>query len=141
VAKKSESGTPELEAVSEQLRNAAQKLGLSQNQVAKLSGVSRKHVGVAFQGANISVGVLVKLIRALKLDHVMLGDITLQPEQRTPNPHLVEHARTLIEQAEALTHDANELLRAGTSTEHAGRLMRQMASGGRKRPSRKQRAS
>jgi transcriptional regulator with XRE-family HTH domain len=127
--------------VGEQLRTAAERLGLSQNQVSKLSGVSRRHVGVAFKGGNISLTQLKKLVKALKLESISLGELDIAAERQTLNPHLIEHARTLVEQIENLSRDANELLRAGTSTEHAGRLMRQMASGGRKPRSRKQRAS
>jgi len=132
VAKTSEAGTPELQAVSEQLRAAAEKLGLSQNQVAKLSGVSRKHVGVAFTGGNISLSVLFKLIRVLKIDSLQFGDTVLRAEQKYVNPHLVEHARILSERVLNDARDIVELLREGKFTEHAGRLVRQVASEARR---------
>jgi transcriptional regulator with XRE-family HTH domain len=132
VAKTSEAGTPELEAISEQFRDAAERLGLSQNQVAKLSGVSRKHVGVALSGGNISVAVLVKLIRVLKINDLELGDVTLRAERKAVNPHLVEHARTLLDRAAADVRDAAELLREGNLGDHASRLVRQVASEARR---------
>ena len=126
VAKTSEAGTPELQAISEQLLTAARKLGLSQNQVAKLSGVSRKHVGVALSGGNISLSVLLKLLRALKVDSLDLGDVSLRAERKSVNPHLVEHARTLLDRAIADARDAAELLREGNLGEHASRVVRQV---------------
>ena len=111
MAKTSEGGTPELEAISEQFRHSADRLGLSQNQVARLSGVSRKRVGVAFAGGNISVSVLVKLIRALKIHSLDLSDVTLRAERNAVNSRLIEHARTLLDRAAADVRDAAELLR------------------------------
>src|SRR5947209_1515003 len=136
VAKTSEGSTPELEAISAQLREAAKNLGLSQNQVARLSRVSRKHVGVTFSGGNISLSVLVKLIRALKIDHLDLGDVTLRAERKAVNPHLVEHARTLLDRAAADVRDAAELLREGTLGDHATRVVRQVV-GEARRPKRR----
>lgn len=132
MAKTSEAGTPELVAISEQFRDAAQRLGLSQNQVARLSGVSRKHVGVAFSGGNISVSVLVKLIRALKIDHLELGDVSLRAERKSVNPHLVEHARTLLDRMATDLRDASELLREGSLGDHAGRVVRQVVGESRR---------
>jgi transcriptional regulator with XRE-family HTH domain len=140
VVKKSESGTPELQAISEQLRAAAEKLGLSQNQVAKLSGISRKHVGVAFTGGNISLSVLFKLVRVLKVDSLQAGDVALKAEQKSVNPHLVEHARILAERVANDAHDIFELLREGNFTDHAGRLVRQVASEARRGKARAGRA-
>lgn len=125
MAKTSELHRPELKAIAEQFHEAARKLGLSQNQVSKLTGVSRKHVGVAFSAGNITVLMLIKLIQVLKIDNLELGDVTLSAEHKSVNPHLVEHARTLLDRAAADVRDAAELLREGNLGEHATRVVRQ----------------
>ena len=111
MTKKVEPETAALEELAEQLREAAQRGGLSRNQVAKLSGVSRKHVGVAFDGGNISVAVLIKLLRVPNLRAVKLGDITMQADGNAIDPQVLDHARTLVESVERLAHDAHDLLR------------------------------
>ena len=115
MVKKSESGTSVLQLVGEQLRNAAAKLGLSQNQVSKLSGVSRKHVGVAFSGGNISLGILEKLLPVLKIEALAFGDVSLIFEQPVVDRRLVTHATKLLERAAQAVDDARALLRQEAS--------------------------
>jgi transcriptional regulator with XRE-family HTH domain len=110
MAKKSESGTAELALVSKQLRDAAEKLGLSQNQVARLSGISRKHVGVAFSGGNISLGILAKLIPVLKIESLTFGNAVLKSAQPFVDSRLVAHALKLLARAVADAQNAHALL-------------------------------
>jgi transcriptional regulator with XRE-family HTH domain len=117
VAKKSESGTSVLQLVGEQLRNAAAKLGLSQNQVSKLSGVSRKHVGVAFSGGNISLGILAKLLPVLKIESLAFGNVSLISEHPAVDRRLVTHATKALERAAQAVDDARALLRQEPSRE------------------------
>jgi transcriptional regulator with XRE-family HTH domain len=132
VPKKPQSTEGQHPEVGEQLRAAAEKLGLSQNQLSKLSGVSRKHIGVAFRGDNISLTLLKKLVTVLKMKSVSLGDLEIVTERKTVNPHLVEHARVLLDRAANDVRDAAEMLRDGNFSEHAGRLVRQVVSESRR---------
>jgi transcriptional regulator with XRE-family HTH domain len=56
------------------LREARERLGLSDKRLAALSGVSRKHVADAQRGVNISRDVLKKLMRTLELKQIELDD-------------------------------------------------------------------
>ncbi len=48
--------------VGAQLREAYEKTGLSITQLETLSGVSRKYIALAFDGANITLSILEKLV-------------------------------------------------------------------------------
>jgi len=72
--------------VGDQLRLAADRLGFNKNQLSKLSGVSRRHITLAFLGANISLSILKKLARVLDLTIITLGDLSLRARPRRSTP-------------------------------------------------------
>lgn len=97
--------------VGDQLRMAADKLGFNKNQLSKLSGVSRRHITLAFLGANISLSILKKLARVLDLSIITLGDLTLKSETPPVDAAVLDHATKMLDDAERQVHDALALLR------------------------------
>lgn len=97
--------------VGDQLRLAADRLGFNKNQLSKLSGVSRRHITLAFQGANISLSILKKLARVLDLTIVTLGDLSLKSETPPVDAAVLDHATKMLEDAERQVHDALALLK------------------------------
>lgn len=61
------------EETAQALRDAVVKRKMSISRLAKLSGVSRRHIASALHGDNISLGVLKKLMRTLQITHIDLG--------------------------------------------------------------------
>lgn len=62
-----------------QLRKARETRNLTQTGLERLAGVSRKHISDAEQGANISLAVLTKLMRALGMREITVGgDLTIR---------------------------------------------------------------
>ena len=97
--------------VGEQLQQAADRLRFNKNQLSKLSGVSRRHITLAFQGANISLSILKKLARVLDLTIVTLGDLSLKSETPPVDAAVLDHATKMLDDAERQVHDALALLR------------------------------
>jgi transcriptional regulator with XRE-family HTH domain len=97
--------------VGDQLRLAADRLGFNKNQLSKLSGVSRRHITLAFQGANISLSILKKLARVLDLSIITLGDLSLKSETPPVDAAVLDHATKMLDDAERQVHDALTLLR------------------------------
>lgn len=59
------------------IRAARIKKGLTQARLARLAGVSRRHLAALEKGANVSVLVLKKVAAVLDLTDIDLGDVTL----------------------------------------------------------------
>jgi transcriptional regulator with XRE-family HTH domain len=97
-------------AVGEQLEKAAERLGLSQIKLAKMSGVSRRQIGLAFKGANISLATLAKLARVLRMQNVAMGDLSVAAQETPLDPDLREHARFLLFDAEQQVREASAIL-------------------------------
>jgi transcriptional regulator with XRE-family HTH domain len=52
--------------------------GLTQARLAKLAGVSRRHLAALEKGANVSVAVLQKVTSVLQLAEISLGELTIK---------------------------------------------------------------
>jgi transcriptional regulator with XRE-family HTH domain len=61
-------------AIGRQLQEAASRLGISQNKLAKITGISRRHIIWAFQGGNVTVEKIALLMRALSITQLNVGD-------------------------------------------------------------------
>lgn len=59
------------------IRDARKSQGLSQEKLARMARVSRRHLAALESGANVSLQVLSKIARALRLEEIELGDLTL----------------------------------------------------------------
>jgi transcriptional regulator with XRE-family HTH domain len=79
------------------LREAYERMGLSITQLERLSGVSRKYISLAFEGANISLSILEKLARALKISSVKLSGIEIEAGEPAMNDADLALATSLLE--------------------------------------------
>jgi transcriptional regulator with XRE-family HTH domain len=72
------------------------KKGLTQARLARLAGVSRRHLAALEKGANVSVLVLRKVASVLDLTEIQLGDLSLRsgeaPEKSSVNVPLLADA-------------------------------------------------
>src|ERR1051326_5630458 len=64
---------PELGAALKALTEAR---GVSQARLARIAGVSRRHVSVALAGGNITISILKKLMRALRAESIPIGELS-----------------------------------------------------------------
>ena len=62
----------------ETLRATRLERGLTQARLAKLAGVSRRHLAALEKGANVSVNVLRKVAAVLQLAEIKLGELTVR---------------------------------------------------------------
>ena len=60
------------------VRESRIKKGLTQAHLARLAGVSRRHLAALEKGANVSVAVLKKVAAVLELQEIQLGDLSLK---------------------------------------------------------------
>src|SRR6185436_19610490 len=80
------------------IRAARIKKGLTQARLARLAGVSRRHLAALEKGANVSVLVLKKVASVLDLTDIDLGDVTLHTTRpASPAINLPLLAETLHE--------------------------------------------
>jgi transcriptional regulator with XRE-family HTH domain len=63
------------------VRDARTRKGLTQARLARLAGVSRRHLAALEKGANISLLVLRKVAGVLELREIPLGDVSLLTEE------------------------------------------------------------
>lgn len=103
------------------VREARIKKGLTQAKLAKLAGVSRRHLAALEKGANVSVNILQRVAAVLDLTQIHLGDLSLHagdPDRKTVNMPLltdtIREARAEAERAQAILARAEHLL----ATEH-----------------------
>jgi transcriptional regulator with XRE-family HTH domain len=62
----------------ETVREARIRKGLTQARLAKLAGVSRRHLAALEKGANISVNILQRVAQVLELTEIQLGELSLR---------------------------------------------------------------
>ena len=110
------------------VREARIKKGLTQARLAKLAGVSRRHLAALEKGANVSVNILQRVAAVLDLTEIHLGDLSLHASEKdrtTVNMPLltdtIREARAEAERAQAILARAENLLsqEAGSNGNHA----------------------
>jgi transcriptional regulator with XRE-family HTH domain len=97
------------------VREARIKKGLTQARLAKLAGVSRRHLAALEKGANVSVNILQRVAAVLELTEISLGDLSLRAsDDRAVNVPLltdtIREARAEAERAQAILARAENLL-------------------------------
>lgn len=85
----------EFQEVGEQLLLAMKRLGLTQYELAKRSGISRRQIGMAFKGANITLDTLEKIAKVLRVHHIKLRDMEITYESAVSSEVLVQASRVL----------------------------------------------
>lgn len=102
------------------VREARIKKGLTQARLAKLAGVSRRHLAALEKGANVSVNILQRVAGVLELTEIHIGDLSLRAgdeDHRTVNMPLlsdtIREARAEAERAQAILARAENLLGTG----------------------------
>jgi transcriptional regulator with XRE-family HTH domain len=70
----------------ETVREARIRKGLTQARLAKLAGVSRRHLAALEKGANISVNILQRVAQVLELTEIQLGELSLRNGERDHLP-------------------------------------------------------
>ncbi len=106
----------------ETIREYRIRKGLTQARLAKMAGVSRRHLAALEKGANVSVSILQRVAAVLELTEISLGGVSLKsPEAPAVNvPMLSEairEARADSERANAMLARAEEFLAGGAGTE------------------------
>jgi transcriptional regulator with XRE-family HTH domain len=94
----------------ETVRSTRIKRGLTQAHLARLAGVSRRHLAALEKGANVSILVLRKVASVLDLAEINLGDVTLQTSSSTPGKVNMPLLADTIREAQAETFRAQSLL-------------------------------
>lgn len=125
--------TPPHPAVGAQLREAYDRLGLTITQLEKLSGVSRKYISLAFEGANISLSILEKLARALKISAIKLEGIDIDAGEPALSDADLAVATSLLERGLREAMDGVAILRRHDVRDDPISIARQVTSGIRKR--------
>jgi transcriptional regulator with XRE-family HTH domain len=99
------------------VREARIRKGLTQARLAKLAGVSRRHLAALEKGANVSVNILQRVATVLDVTEFHLGDLSLHAgdrERHTVNMPLltdtIREARAEAERAQAILARAENLL-------------------------------
>jgi len=67
---------PEHPEIAADLREAQRRKGFSDARLARLAGVSRKHLAEVLKGSNVSVRILKRVMAALQVEHLRLGELT-----------------------------------------------------------------
>lgn len=101
----------------ETVRQARIRKNLTQAKLARLAGVSRRHLAALEKGANVSVAVLKKVATVLELTEIHLGDLALRsPDSESgavnvPLLHdTIREARAEAMKAQAMLARAEDLL-------------------------------
>ena len=68
----------------ETIREARLEKGLTQARLAKMAGVSRRHLAALEKGANVSVGILQRVAAVLDLEEIQLGSLSLRATEKRP---------------------------------------------------------
>ena len=63
------------------VREARIRKNLTQARLAKLAGVSRRHLAALEKGANVSVSILQRVAQVLELKEIQIGDLALKSNQ------------------------------------------------------------
>jgi transcriptional regulator with XRE-family HTH domain len=110
-------------------------MGLTITQLEKLSGVSRKYIALAFEGANISLTILEKLSRALGISAIKLGGIEIDAGKSSLSNTDLALATTLLERGLGEAMDGFSILRRHDVREDPIAIARQVTAGIRKKKS------
>src|SRR5688572_1890368 len=109
----------------ETVREARIRKDLTQAKLAKLAGVSRRHLAALEKGANVSVNILQRVAAVLDLTEIHLGDLSLHAgdkERTTVNMPLltdtIREARAEAERAQKILARAETLLSQDGSGNH-----------------------
>jgi len=100
----------------ETVRQARIKKNLTQARLAKLAGVSRRHLAALEKGANVSVNILQRVANVLELTEIPLGDLSLRSQENERNVNVplltdtIREARAEAERAQAILSRAESLL-------------------------------
>lgn len=121
--------------VGAQLREAYDKMGLTITQLERLSGVSRKYIALAFEGANITLTILEKLSRALGVSAIKLGGIDIDAGKPALNDTDLALATTMVERGLNEAMDGLAILQRHDVREDPIALAKKVAAGIRKRKS------
>lgn len=108
------------------VREARIKKGLTQARLAKLAGVSRRHLAALEKGANVSVNILQRVAAVLDLNEIHLTDLSLRSGERERSsvnmPLLTDTIREALAEAERaqliLARAEHLLANDGSSGEH-----------------------
>src|ERR1051326_346430 len=99
------------------VRETRLKKGLTQAKLARLAGVSRRHLAALEKGANVSVLVLKKVASVLDLTQIQLGGLELTAGETEKNgvnvavvADAIREARTEVRRSEAVLARAETLL-------------------------------
>ena len=98
------------------VRQARIKKNLTQARLAKLAGVSRRHLAALEKGANVSVNLLQRVAGVLELTEISLGDLSLRSHDHERNVNMplltdtIREARAETDRAQAILSRAETLL-------------------------------
>src|ERR1700754_4564845 len=99
----------------ETVRAARIRKNLTQARLAKLAGVSRRHLAALEKGANVSVSILQRVANVLELTEIPLGDLSLRSPENERNVNMplltdtIREARAEAERAQAILSRAESL--------------------------------
>jgi len=104
------------------VREARLKKGFTQARLAKMAGVSRRHLAALEKGANVSINILQRVAAVLELTEIQLGDVSLKRGEKDVSalnvPLLtdtIREARHEAERAQAILARAEGILGAETA--------------------------
>jgi transcriptional regulator with XRE-family HTH domain len=102
----------------ESVREARLKKGFTQARLAKMAGVSRRHLAALEKGANVSISILQRVAAVLELTEIPLGELSLtrgEAEHTLNVPLLtdtIRQARAEAERAQVILARAEGILNA-----------------------------
>jgi SOS-response transcriptional repressor LexA len=103
------------------VREARIRKNLTQARLAKLAGVSRRHLAALEKGANVSISILQRVAQVLDLNEIHLNDLSLRSSEGEPRSinyplvtDAIREARADAERAQALLARAENLLGAAS---------------------------
>jgi transcriptional regulator with XRE-family HTH domain len=103
--------------IGDTVREARLRKGLTQVHLAKLAGVSRRHLAALEKGANVSISILQRVATVLDLTEIHLDDLSLRGSKdgrkKVNMPLLtdtIREARAEAERAQAILARAEDLL-------------------------------
>jgi len=100
----------------ETVREARIRKNLTQAKLAKLAGVSRRHLAALEKGANVSVSILQRVAAVLELAEIQIGDLSLRSNESDRGINMplltdtIREARAEAERAQAILARAENLL-------------------------------
>src|SRR5689334_24398394 len=92
----------------ETVREARIRKNLTQARLAKLAGVSRRHLAALEKGANVSVNILQRVAAVLELTEIPIGDLSFRSTEKERGVNLplltdtIREARVEAERAQAI---------------------------------------